>query len=216
MTRPHLDRGTLLEVFAVEGGIWMSISAPKYMTTEQYFELEEMSESKHEYYHGAIYAMTGGTARHNLIVANIIGLLHGQLRGTPCRVFPSDLRLKVEQTGLYTYPDVSIICGPIYFGDNRQDTITNPVVLIEVLSPSTENYDRGKKFEHYRMIETLQEYIVVAQDRIHIEHFIRQDDHRWLLVDFFAADQAVQVGAINCTLSVELLYEYVTFNSHDA
>ncbi len=193
----------------------MSVRAHEYMTTEQYFTFEETSEGKHEYHRGAIYAMTGGTARHNLIVANLIALFHGQLRGTACRVFPSDLRLKIEQTGLYTYPDVSIICGPIFFGDNRQDTVTNPVVLVEVLSPSTENYDRGKKFEHYRTIETLQEYVVVAQDRIHIEHYIRQDNYRWLLVDFFAPDQTVQVGAINCTLAVELVYENIVFDSQD-
>jgi Uma2 family endonuclease len=147
------------------------------MTTEQYFALEEASEGKHEYYRGAVSAMTGGTARHNLIVANIIALFHGQLRDTTCRVFPSDLRLKIEHSGLYTYPDVSVICGPIFFGDNRKDTVTNPVVLIEVLSPSIENYDRGRKFEQYRTIETLQEYVVVAQDRVHIEHYVRQDNN---------------------------------------
>lgn len=193
----------------------MSASAQEYITTDQYFTLEEGSDVKHEYYRGAIYAMTGGTARHNLIVANIIALLHGQLRGTPCHVFPSDLRLKIESAGLYTYPDISVICGPILYAENRQDTVTNPIVLIEILSPSTENYDRGKKFEHYRTIETLQEYIVVAQDRIHIEHYIRQDDHRWLLVDFFAADQVVHAGSIHCTLSVELVYEDITFDSQD-
>lgn len=193
----------------------MSASAQEYITTDQYFTLEEGSDVKHEYYRGVIYAMTGGTARHNLIVANMIALLHGQLRGTSCHVFPSDLRLKIESAGLYTYPDISVICGPIFYADNRQDTVTNPMVLIEILSPSTENYDRGKKFEHYRTIETLQEYIVVAQDRIHIEHHIRQDDHRWLLVDFFAADQVVQAGSIHCTLSVELVYEDITFDSQD-
>ncbi len=194
----------------------MSASAHEYMTTEQYFALEEQAESKHEYYRGAVYAMTGGTARHNLIVANVIALLHGQLRGTPCRVFPSDLRLKIEQTGLYTYPDISVICGAIYFSDGRQDTVTNPILLIEVLSPSTENYDRGKKFEQYRTIETLQEYIVIAQDRVHVEHYIRQDDHRWLLVDFFAVAQVVQARAINCTLPVDLVYEYISFDTEEA
>ncbi|HEX6292846.1 MAG TPA: Uma2 family endonuclease [Herpetosiphonaceae bacterium] len=109
-----------------------------------------------------------------------------------------------------------MICGPIYFADGRQDTVTNPSILIEVLSPSTENYDRGKKFEQYRTIETLQEYIVVAQDRVHIEHYVRQDDHRWLLADFFVVDQVVQVGAINCTLPVASVYEYITFESEDA
>ena len=204
--------------FGTIHGLWrhtMSATAHEYMTAQQYFTLEETSDGKHEYYRGAIYAMTGGTARHNLIVANLIALLHGQLRGTTCRVFPSDLRLKIELTGLYTYPDVSVICGPISFGDNRQDTVTNPVVLIEVLSPSTENYDRGRKFEHYRTIDTLQEYVVVAQDRVHIEHYVRQDNNRWVLVDFSTIDQIVHVGAINCTLSVELVYENIMFDNQD-
>jgi Uma2 family endonuclease len=194
----------------------MSAQPSQYLTLQQYFTLEESGDRKHEYYHGAIYAMTGASARHNLIVANLIGLLHGQLRGSSCRIFPSDLRLKIQATGLYTYPDISVICGGIQFGDGRQDTVTNPTVLIEVLSPSTENYDRGKKFEHYRTIESLQEYIVVAQDRVHIEQHIRQDEHRWLLVDFFAVDQIVQIGAVDCTLPVALVYEYVSFDIDDA
>jgi Uma2 family endonuclease len=193
----------------------MSAQPYEHLSLQQYFELEATSEIKHEYYRGATYAMTGASARHNLIVANIIGLLHSQLRGSPCRVFPSDLRLKIEATGLYTYPDVSVICGTIQFDAGRQDTVTNPGVLIEVLSPRTENYDRGKKFEHYRTIETLQEYIVVAQDRTHIEQYIRQDEHRWLLVDFFTADQSVQIDAIDCNLPLAEVYEYITFDDED-
>jgi Uma2 family endonuclease len=194
----------------------MSAQPSEYLTLQQYFTLEETSDCKHEYYRGAIYAMTGASARHNLIVANIIGLLHAQLRGSACRVFSSDLRLMIEATGLYTYPDISVICGALQFDAGRQDTVTNPTVLIEVLSPSTENYDRGKKFEHYRTLESLQEYIVVAQDRVHIEQHIRQDEHRWLLVDFFAVDQIVQIGTIDGTLPVELVYEYVAFDSDGA
>jgi Uma2 family endonuclease len=190
----------------------MSAQPSEYLTLQEYFTLEESSDHKHEYYRGAIYAMTGASARHNLLVANVIGLLHGQLRKSACRVFPSDLRLKIEATGLYTYPDISVICGGLQFDAGRQDTVTNPTVLIEVLSPSTENYDRGKKFEHYRTLESLQEYIVVAQDRVHIEQHIRQDERRWLLVDFFAMDQIIQLGAVDCALPVELVYEYVSFD----
>jgi Uma2 family endonuclease len=187
----------------------MSASARQSMTIEQYFELEATSDSKHEYIAGAIYAMTGGTARHNLLVANVIALLHGQLRGTSCRVFPSDMRLRIEAAGLYTYPDVSVICNPIIFSDNRDDTVTNPIVLVEVLSPSTENYDRGKKFEYYRTIDTLQEYVVIAQDRAHVEHYVRQDQQRWLLVDFSSLDHVVHLGTINCELALRAVYEYV-------
>lgn len=193
----------------------MSAQPYEYLSLQQYFELEATSEIKHEYYRGATYAITGASARHNLIVANIIGLLHSQLRGSPCRVFPSDLRLKIEQTGLYTYPDVSVICGTIQFDAGRQDTVTNPSVLIEVLSPRTENYDRGKKFEHYRTIETLQVYIVVAQDRMHIEQYIRQDEHRWLLVDFFTPEQVLQIDTTDCNLPLADVYEYISFEDDD-
>lgn len=193
----------------------MSAQPYEYLSLPEYFDLEATSDLKHEYYRGAIYAMTGASARHNLIVANIIGLLHSQLRRSACRVFPSNLRLKIEQTGLYTYLDVSIICGTLQFDAGRQDTVTNPIVLVEVLSPRTENYDRGKKFEHYRTIETLQEYIVVAQDRTHIEQYIRQADHRWLLVDFFTVDQIVRIEAIECDLPLADVYEYISFEDED-
>lgn len=193
----------------------MSAQPSAYLTLQQYFTLEETGDRKHEYYRGAAYAMTDASARHNLIVANLIGLLHGQLRGSSCRVFPSDLRLKIEATGLFTYPDLSVICGSIRFHEGRQDTVMNPTVLIEVLSPSTENYDRGKKFEHYRTLESLQEYLVVAQDQVHIEQYIRQDEHRWLLVDFFGVDQVIQISAIGCALPVALVYEYVSFEDGD-
>lgn len=193
----------------------MNAQPYEYVSLQQYFDLEETSDLKHEYYRGAIYAMTGATARHNVIIANIIGLLHSQLRRSARRVFPSDLRLKIEQTGLYTYPDISVICGTIQFDAGRQDAVTNPIVLVEVLSARTENYDRGKKFEHYRTLETLQEYIVVAQDRAHIEQYIRQDEHRWLLVDFFTPDQVVRVDTIKCKLPLADVYEYITFENED-
>src|SRR5687768_4159928 len=123
------------------------------ISVDDYFELEAASDTKHEYCHGSVYAMTGASARHNLIVANVIAGLHGQLRGKRCSVYPSDLRVYIEATGLYTYPDVSVICGPLELTSGPLDTVTNPTVLVEVLSPSTEAYDRGKKFQHYRAIE---------------------------------------------------------------
>ena len=131
------------------------------------------------------------------------------LRGKSCTVYPSDLRLKVEATGLYTYPDVLVICGTPRNADRREDTITNPSVLIEVLSPGTEGYDRGKKFQHYRTIETLREYLVIAQESMRIEQYVRHEEHWWLLEEFTRGDQVIRLAAIDCTLALEEIYEKV-------
>ena len=157
----------------------MSAVPERSYSLQDYFLLEETSEIRHEFLHGAIYDMTGANVRHNMIVANVISNIHAQLRGKSCTVFPSDLRIKVEATGLYTYPDISVICGDIRYADAREDTVTNPSVIIEVLSPSTENYDRGKKFQHYRTVETLSEYLVIAQDSARVEYYRRQEAHQW-------------------------------------
>jgi len=190
----------------------MSAVPERFLSLEEYFLLEETGETKHEYYQGAAYAMTGGSLAHNLIVANIIGQLYRQLDGKACTVYPSDLRLKVEATGLYTYPDVLVICGPARTADRRNDTVTNPSVLIEVLSPSTEDYDRGKKFQHYRTIETLRDYLVIAQDSIHVEHYSRQEKHQWLLREFTQAEGVMHLASIGCSLPLAAVYEKVAFD----
>ncbi|MHB0938752.1 MAG: Uma2 family endonuclease [Armatimonadota bacterium] len=184
------------------------------LSLDDYFLLEETSEIKYEYYQGAAYAMTGASEAHNLIVANVISLLHPQLRGKSCRVYPSDFRLKVQSTGLYTYPDVMVICGPTRNAERRNDTATNPSVLIEVLSPSTEDYDRGKKFQHYRTVETLREYIVISQDSPRVEQYIRQDENRWLLQEFKQIDNIVTLTSIDCSLSLTAVYENVSFDEN--
>ena len=183
----------------------------QYLSLQDYFELEATSETKHEYYLGVIYAMTGASVTHNLLVANVISNLHLQLRGKSCTVYPSDLRLKVEATGLYTYPDAQVICGNIQHADERKDIVINPTVLIEVLSPSTKNYDRGMKFQHYRTIETLREYLIIAQDSGRVEHYIRQEAHRWLLVELTFDDQEIRLDSIGCTLTLAAIYEKVSF-----
>lgn len=187
----------------------MSAVPEQSLSLHEYFLLEEASETKHEYYQGACYAMSGGSVAHNLIVANVIGQLHAQLRGKSCAVYPSDLRLKVEATNLYTYPDASVICGPIRTADGRNDTVINPSVLIEVLSPSTEDYDRGKKFQHYRTIDTLQDYLIIAQDSPRIEHYTRQETHQWLLREFILIDEVIHLASIDCTLALAAIYEKV-------
>src|SRR5262249_9988400 len=143
----------------------MTAQPKPYITEAEYLELERASASKHEYLAGEIFAMTGASEQHNLIASNVTATLHRQRRGRSCRVYPSDMRIKVTQTGLNTYPDITVVCGPPEFTDpTKRDTLINPMVIIEILSPSTERYDRGLKFQNYRTIPSLQEYILIAQD----------------------------------------------------
>ena len=188
----------------------------EHFSFEEYLALEKQTGIKHEYYRGNVYAMTGATPRHNIIVANVIGSIYAQLRGNPCTVYPSDLRVKVERTGLYTYPDISVVCGDLRIDDDRSNTVLNPIVIVEVLSPSTRDYDRGLKFQHYRTIGSLQEYIVIAQDMLHIEHYSRQDEDHWLLAEYHHTHQTLSLRSIGCHLSLDDIYEKVTFSSQDA
>ncbi len=182
-----------------------------FVTLEEYFRQEETSDIKHEYYHGAIFDMTGASLVHNAIVTNISGQLYQQLRGKPCRPYASDLRLKIETTMLYTYPDILVICEQPQFAEGRNDTVTNPTVIVEVLSLSTEAYDRGKKFQHYRTLDSLQEYLLIAQDSAHVERYVRQAAHEWLLQEFTGLDQVVPLTVLACTLPLAAVYEDMVF-----
>ena len=159
----------------------MSTQPKTFLTPEQYLDIERKAEYKSEYYRGEMFAMAGASLAHNTLVANLIGEFHGKLRAGPCRVLPSDMRVRVTSTGLYTYPDVVVVCGEPRVLDNQMDTLLNPSVLVEVLSPSTEDYDRGRKFEQYQSIESLREYLMLASDRVHADLYTRQPDGRWLL-----------------------------------
>lgn len=170
---------------------------------------------KHEYYRGRIYAMTGAKEPHNLIASNIIASFHRQLRRKPCRVYPSDMRIKVIRTGLNTYPDVTIVCGPPQFTDAVHDTLINPTVIIEILSASTERYDRGLKFENYRTIDSLHDYVLIAQDHYHIEHYVRQANDQWLLTEAAELDEVIDFQSIECSLSLEDVYEKVVLERDD-
>jgi Uma2 family endonuclease len=157
-------------------------SAPElYYTPEQYLEIERRAEGKSEYVNGQIFAMAGASPRHSALSITLSSLLFLQLRGRPCRVFDSDLQLKVPDTGLYTYPDVTVAIGERRFDELDPNTLTNPTAILEVLSPSTEAYDRGEKFAHYQRLESLREYVLVAQDKMRVEQFTRQGDREWLL-----------------------------------
>lgn len=187
----------------------MTAQPKRSITEQEYIEFERASTTKHEYYDGHIYAMTGASRVHNLIAGNTLAALHGQLRRKPCQIFPSDMRVKIRQTGLYTYPDLVIICGEPQFTDDALDTLLNPLVLIEILSPSTELYDRGMKFQHYRTIETLQDYILIAQDHCHIEQYTRQDNGQWLFQEAIGVEARITIHSIGCTLALEDVYEKV-------
>jgi Uma2 family endonuclease len=179
------------------------------LTPEEYLALERTAAYKSEYYAGELFAMAGASERHVSIVANLMYLLVGQLKGRPCKAYANDMRLKVSPTGLYTYPGIMVVCGVPVFADEQRDTLLNPTVLIEVLSESTEAYDRGKKFEHYRTLASVSDYLLIAQDQHKIEHFMRQTDNRWLFVAYANLDDEVEIASIACALPLRDVYDKV-------
>lgn len=174
-------------------------------TFAEYLAMEAASATKHEYLDGEIYDMAGGTPDHSGLAANVIGELRAALRGRPCRVFTSDLRVRVLATGLGAYPDATVICGSFEADPEDENTATNPVVLVEVLSDSTEAYDRGEKFAHYRRIPSLRDYVIVSQHHPLIEHYTRNDDGTWTLHE--VRPPASARLSIGCELPVEAVYE---------
>ncbi len=179
------------------------------ITVDAYLAQERAGNTRNEYFKGDTFAMAGGSESHNLIVGNTYASFHAQLRHRPCRVYPSDMRIKVIQTGLYTYPDVSIVCDAPEFEDDHRDTLLNPTVIVEVLSPSTESYDRGKKFQNYRLIPSLQEYILISQDNHRLEHYVRQSVHHWQLSEVIDMTAAIELSSVECRLAVSDVYEKI-------
>lgn len=186
----------------------MPVQPRSRFTLQEYFQRERDSMEKHEYRNGEIIAMAGGSARNSLVIANLIGALWTQLQGKPCRVYESNLRVRIARKVLYTYPDLSVVCGALYFDadDTSQHTILNPRVIIEVLSESTEAYDRGEKFMRYREIDSLEEYVLVSQHAPRVETFSRQKDDRWLLQTFEGLDQSVRIGSIELSLPLTQVF----------
>ncbi len=181
------------------------------MTEAEYVAFERASEFKHEYRSGTIVDMTGASERHNLIGTNTVSLLFPQLRGRGCKIYANDMRVKVRQARLYTYPDIVIMCGEARFADDTFDMLINPTVIIEVLSPSTESYDRGEKFQHYRSLVSLQEYVLISQDSPRIERYMRQDHDSWMLTEAQGLDASIELTSIGCTLKLAEVYEQITF-----
>ena len=194
----------------------MSTLPKTHLTPEQYLEIERKAEFRSEYYQGEMFAMAGGSGKHTVISDNLISSLLSQSRGGPCRPYSQNMRVQVSATGLYTYPDIVIGCQPRRFLDETQDTLLNPVVIIEVLSESTEAYDRGKKFAHYRTVESLQEYVLVSQDRVQVERYRRQPDGDWLLTAMSRMEDCFQLESVGCTLRVAEIYEDVNFAAAEA
>lgn len=190
----------------------MSIAEKPYLSPEEYLKIERASELRHEYYNGEMFAMSGATRAHNLIAGNFFAELRMQFRDRDCEVYQADMRVKVVRKGLYTYPDVVAACDQPEFEDDEFDTLVNPRVIVEVLSKSTEDYDRGTKFEMYRRIPSLRDYILVAQDRFHVEHFQRQDGDRWILEDFNATDGTLVIESIECEIPIADIYTKLKFD----
>ena len=184
----------------------MSTRSKPLLTPEEYLAAERAGDQKNEYYQGEVFAMVGASFQHVGIAANLLASLHGQLQGGPCRAFQSDLRVKVSRTGLYTYPDVGVVCDPPQFDDNQNDTLLNPRVIIEVLSPSTESYDRGKKFAHYRTIENLTEYLLVSQDQPRVEQYVRQPNGDWLMHEATELTETIHLPSVDCDLKLSDVY----------
>lgn len=185
--------------------------AHKFYTESEYLELEKSSEYKSEYYKGEIFAMAGASALHNRLVRNLTGLFWEKFRNRPCNVYASDLRVRVDATSLYTYPDLVIVCGKEEYLDNSLDTLTNPTIIFEVLSDSTEKYDRGQKFSFYREISSLQEYILVSAREKKLEKFKRVDSGNWLFSES-KEGEPFQVESIETFLNLEDVYEKVDWS----
>ena len=184
-------------------------SEPKQrVTIEQYLEAERKAETKSEYLDGEIFAMAGASRNHNRIVLNVAIALDGQAKGRGCEVFANEMRVHIPATGLYTYPDVVVACGEPRFEDSALDTLLNPLLIVEVLSASTESYDRGTKFGHYRTLSSLSEYVVIAQDSVHVEHWVRQRDG-WLLTETDRIEDSVELPSIGARLALRDVYDRV-------
>jgi Uma2 family endonuclease len=184
----------------------MSLQTKKYITPEEYLAAERAAEFKSEYYQGEVFALAGAGSNHNIITANLMGLLYS-LKKKNCQVFPSDMRVHIPVNGLYTYPDVSVTCGERQFLDSKKDTLLNPIILVEVLSPSTADYDRGKKFMLYRSIPTLQHYILIDSQTCHIEKYSKNETGNWVLSETRDTNAILTLENLEVPLAVAHIYE---------
>jgi len=183
------------------------------ISPEQYLALERQADHKSEYFDGGVFPMPGATKRHNMIVSNIVISVGAQLKDRPYWICSNDLRLRVSPTGLYTYPDVIVVAGDGLFADDQKDTLLNPALIVEVLSESTRDYDRGEKFAQYRTLASLAEYLLVAQEKPHVEHYVRQADGSWLLRETSRVQDTIHLSVIQCRLPLAEIYQKIEFDS---
>jgi Uma2 family endonuclease len=186
----------------------MSVQPKPSYTVEDYLALELSTQQKHEYFQGEVFAMAGASYAHTVVVVNVAGELRAQLKGKPCRASSGDLRVRTGDSSLYTYPDIVVVCGPPKL-DQPGDTLTNPAVIVEVLSESTEAYDRGRKFELYQSIDSLTDYLLVAQDTPRVEHYRRQPGGEWIYTLENRLEASVTIPSIGCALKLAEVYEKV-------
>jgi Uma2 family endonuclease len=190
-------------------GAAMSSQRTTLLTPEEYLEIERRAERKSEYFEGRMYAISGASRPHVLIVGNLGRELGNQLDAGPCEIYTNDMRLRVAPNGLYTYPDVMVACDEPQFADDQIDALLNPLLIVEVLSDSTQNYDRGRKFDQYRTLPSLREYLLVAQDAPRIEQWIRQPDDNWLLSEINGTDASIRLASVECVLPLAKIYNKV-------
>ncbi len=192
-----------------------SAAFEKRFSPAEYLALERKADFKSEYHDGFITAMAGTSREHNLITLNFGREISSQLKERPCEAYVSDMRVHIDRTGLYTYPDVVVVCGEPQFEDDEVDTLLNPTAIVEVLSPTTETYDRGKKFLHYRRLPSLREYVLVSQDKVLVERFTRQGDD-WLLTELNQIDDTLRLDSIDCELPLREIYAKVKLGADTA
>ena len=187
-------------------------SVPKTrMTSEQYLAQEREAEFRSEFYLGETFAMAGASRPHNLIAGNIFATIHGQIATRDCEVYQGDMRVKISETGLYVYPDVVVACEQLEFEDAQLDTLLNPRLVVEVLSKSTESYDRGTKWRHYQSLPSLREYVLVSQSNALVELFRRTADEQWLYAAYHEPSQPIVLDSVDCQLQLDQIYAKVTF-----
>jgi Uma2 family endonuclease len=188
----------------------------RYYSPEEYLELEVNSELRHEYIDGLIIPMTGGTPNHNKIAGNLYVAIHFALKRQPYEVYYTDQRLWIPHRRIHTYPDVMVVQTPLVFAEGRNDTITNPVMIAEVLSKSTKGYDRDEKFAAYRTIPNFQEYILIDQYKIHVEQYIKTDNKKWMFLEYEDNHDTLNLASIPCQISLADIYDKIDFHVEES
>jgi Uma2 family endonuclease len=207
------DRDRTQFSLKISGGNMISVIQQRSYSSEEYLKREETAEFRSEYREGEIIPMTGGTPNHNQIAGNFYAAILAALRGQPYRVFMTDLRLWIPQRKIFTYPDVMVVPRPLELVEGRKDTITNPLIIVEVLSKSTESYDRGKKFEHYRTLPTFQEYILIDQYRMHVDQFSKTEEGRWLFSESDGEAAVLSLTSVQFQIPLPDIYQEIEFEA---